>query len=254
MGMEYDLSAVRILELLGYVPATKKAIIEFEKNNNMKLPRIMSEFLEYATDNPLFSTGDIWSMNDFSFLYRAVEERIEDDKEMWAESPEEYEDDEYFQLSEIPKKDWPDYIDNLLLFGSDYGTGVVTFGINIGDPNEKDPPVYMRHEENSIQDWEEFNENLSEFLKMVFCDILSCVEYSTARDILEGSGWKYQMCEDQTVAFDLLLKRPFDLLKRKMFPSLYGELQEVYCYHDDAETVFYLLRHDPRFVMYIISR
>ena len=52
----------------------------------------------------------------------------------------------------------------------------------------------------------------------------------------------------------LFFKRPIDLHKRKMFPSLYGELQEMYCYHDDAETVFYLLRHDPRFVMYVISR
>ena len=255
MGIDYSPSAIRILELLGYAPVAKKIVEEFEQTNKIILPRIFSKFLEYIIQNPLFSTADIWSTRDPYSFYSELEQLIEEDKETWAKNPEEYEDDEYYQLSQVPKEEWMDYIDDLLLIGSDYGAGIVTFGIDINEFDEEDPAVYIRNEANSIQDWELLSESLSEFLKMTVCDVLSCIEYPTAQEVLEKSGWKYHVYKDPNTAFKLLMEKSINLTEMETFPSIYESVQEVCCCYDDSENTLYVIRNDLKnYKMCVISK
>ena len=151
MSIKYDLTAFEILKLLGYSnPIGKESLEVFKKENNLKLSSYLFEFLSVVYNNPLFATADIW--NSLYFSYEDIEERIEEDKEYWAENPDEYIEDEYFKFSKTPKEQWSDYVPNYLQIGSDYSAGVVVFGICEKDLELENPPVYMLHEADEITD------------------------------------------------------------------------------------------------------
>ena len=55
MSFQYDLTAVEILKLLGYTePVGKDALLQAEREENLKLPPALFEFWSLAADCPLF--------------------------------------------------------------------------------------------------------------------------------------------------------------------------------------------------------
>ena len=86
MSFQYDLTAVEILKLLGYTePVGKDALLQAEREKNLKLPPALFEFWSLAADCPLFRTADIWTKKGefFWFSYDSIQEWIDSDKEYW---------------------------------------------------------------------------------------------------------------------------------------------------------------------------
>ena len=190
MDFRYDFTAIEILKLLGYTPPVgKENLIRAEQEKHLKLPSILFEFWSLAENCPLLSTADLWTTNldSLYLLYEQIQEIIDEDKEYWDEG--DYTDNEYFQFYKLPKNQWESLVPNLLLIGSDYGAGVVQFGIRLSDIRQADPPIYVNHECDSISDWRLWDKCLSDFLMEILCDALCCGEYHTADHALQKAGW-----------------------------------------------------------------
>lgn len=197
MAMNYDLKADQVLKMLGYSePMGEHFVNVFEQENHIKLPQCLKNFYTVAYNCPLLSTADIWT-DRMWFLYEAIEEEIEEYKEVYGDNPEEGADDEYYQftqfLSKIPREQWAEHVTNYLEIGSDYGAGVVIWGISIADLDKEDPPVYYLHEENEITDWEPLGCTLSEFFMLVVCDAILCRQYQTAQRVLKQTDIHCQL-------------------------------------------------------------
>ena len=185
--MKYNLTAIEILKIFGY---TKQGNIA----TNIKIPSVLHDFLSLATNCSLFSTSDIWVSNKMPicFLYDDIEEMIEED--------------EYSEFYNLPKDEWKNIVPNYLLIGSDFGSGIVQFGIC--DLDKNNPPVYMNHECDSISEWKLYTDSLSDFLMQVLCDVLLCEMYDTAIDVLEEDGWNSQeICEDDLLNYQIDIDR-----------------------------------------------
>lgn len=198
MAINYDLKADQVLKMLGYnEPAGEGFINRFERENNIKLPQCLRDFYTVAYKCPLLSTADIWT-DRMGFLYEAIEEEIEEFEEDYGDNPEEGADDEYYQftqsLARIPKEQWPEYVTDYLEIGSDYGAGVVIYGICVKDLGKKDPPVYFLHEEDEMTDWKPLCGTLSEYFLLVLCDAILCYQYDTARRVLDKAGMDFNLC------------------------------------------------------------
>lgn len=192
MSFRYDLSAVQILKLLGYTdPVGRDALSRAQQEKNIKLPPPLFEFLSLAADSPLLETADIWTkkLGSLFFSYDGIQEWIDGDKEYWEKDPQAYADNEYYQLYKTPKEEWGKRVPNYLLIGSDYGAGVVKFGIPLDELQQDDPPVYMLMEDNPLDDWKLYDDCLSDFLMRSLCDVLCCGEYDTAERVLKKAGW-----------------------------------------------------------------
>ncbi len=238
MAMIYHVTAIDILKILGYTePTGKKELEIFEKENNLKLPRLLFEFLSLAKDNPLLGTADIWNFPYFS--YEDIKERIEEDKEYWEENPESCAEDEYFAFSQIPVEQWSNYVANYLQIGSDYAAGVVNFGIRVEDLTQENPPVYILNEADTLKDWNMFYHTLSDYLMSVLCDVLVCVQYHTAKRVLQKKGWNFFEYKNLEDVQTQLSQRNIDLSAMKKYPSLYGE-DDFYrcCYYEEEKTCF----------------
>jgi len=266
MAVQYNVSAVDIIKMLGCTEPVgreewkklrekyqntesidKSRIEIFEEEYHQKLPLMLDEFLRLANDQPLFETADIWAAGYCFpyFSYEDIEQWIEDDKEYWEASPEEYEDEEHYQFSKIPKERWKEQVSNYLQIGSDYAAGVVNFGICETDLEKEDPPVYYLHEAGSIKDWKVLTNTLSEFLGGIVCDMLSGVNYLTAQNILKKKCWEF--CEYENL--DQLAQRQINLLEMTKYPSFYGD-EAFYrvCIEVDRR-VLYLVSDDRKLLV-----
>lgn len=238
MAIQYDVSAAELIRLLGCNKPIDGELWE------VKMPAMLDEFLRLAKDQPLFETSDIWSGGPY-FFYEDIEERIADDEEYWEESPEEYEEDEYFQFSKIPREQWGEHMPNYLQIGSDYGVGCVTYGICETDLEKEDPPVYYWNEANSIKDWRVLTDTLSVFLGGIVCDVLVGMNYPTAKKVLENDSWTV----DELKQLDLLAQRQIELSRMKQYPSFYGE-NIFYRVCMDAEAgALYLVRDNKELLV-----
>jgi len=270
MAVQYDLSAAGILKMLGCTepvgregweeqrkeyhdswPMDKTRMEIFDEEYHQKIPTILYDFLCLANDHPLFETADVWAAGQCCFpyfSYEEIEERIEEDQEHWEEAPEEYEDDEYYQLSQIPREQWKEHVPNYLQIGSDYAAGVVNFGICETDLEKEDPPVYYWNEDSSIKDWRVITNTLSDFLGGIVCDILSGAEYSTAQEFLEEEegGWEFRESKynSEEEIKKQLAQKQIDLSAMRKYPSFYGA-DDFYriCADEDAGTL-YLVQND----------
>ena len=124
MSFRYDLTAIEILRLLGYTePVGKDVLLKAEQEKNLKLPPALFEFWSLAADSPLFKTADIWTKKrDFFWLsYDSIQEWIDSEKEYWEKAPQKYADNEYYQLSKLPREQWGSRVENYLQIVSDYG-------------------------------------------------------------------------------------------------------------------------------------
>lgn len=256
MAIKFNLTATEILRRLGYTESTGKTMFEtFERKNNLKLPDCLFEFLCLANQSPLFSTADIWTECEPRFSYTDIEERIEEDKDDWQEHPKDCAEDEYFQYFQLPKEQWPTRVSNYLQIGSDFGAGVVTFGIRLEDLPQENPPVYLLNEASSLENWTQISDSLSEFLMSVMCDILSCVMYDTAKHVLPKLGWRVQTCMNSEEVKRGLSENNIDLSAMKKYKSFYGDHVDAYCgYDEQTQTILVITTHSDTYKSVIISK
>ncbi len=192
MGFQYDWSAPDLLRRLGFTsPVGKEALTRAEEENGLKLPPPLFEFLSLAADCPLLSTADIWTdkVGELRFLYAEIQEMIDMDREYWEKDPEKYKDNDYFRFWKLPKEEWGSVVPDYLLIGSDYGAGVMQYGIRREDLGENDPPMYMNHECDAVEDWRLWEDHISDFLLQTLCDALCCGEYASAERAMKKAGW-----------------------------------------------------------------
>lgn len=203
MAINYNITASQILRILGYDnPESRGFLAGIEKNYNIKLPAVLWDFYKAAYECPLLSTADIWT-DKFCSLYEIIEEQIEEFKEDYGDNPEEGAEDEYYKFSQflakIPKEQWHEHVTDYLEIGSDYGAGVVNYGICINGLDKEDPPVYYLNEDDGMTEWKLLCNTLSEYFMLVLCDTLLCKQYNTAWKILNEDGWDFNVYEsDET--------------------------------------------------------
>ena len=239
MSFKYNLTVTEILEKMGYTKTEDNIL-----NNQQKgivLPAVLNDFLSLAVNTSLFSTSDIWvqTRRFICFLYDYIEENIEDEKEYWEENKNAAEESEYYKFYKLPKDKWKDIVPNYLLIGSDFAAGVVQFGICITDLDKNDPPVYMNHECDSICQWKLYTNSISEFLMLVFCDVLSCEMYDTAMDTLEDEGWN-----SETLSENELDSYEIDFNSMVKYPSPYDEDALLGCAYDEDNHILLIVKFD----------
>lgn len=245
MAIKYNLTAVEILDWLGYKESGDTAELkDLEQKNNVKLPVCFKKLLSMANHNPLLATADIWTDRSPYFSYDDIKERLEDDKDYWMEHPEECDGDEYYSFSQIPAGQWPDHVSNYLQIGSDYAAGIAVFGIRAEDLKLDNPPVYMLHEADSLTDWKVLDNTLTDFFMRILCDALCCAEYSTAKRVLQQAGWNYYKCDESEEVKRQLSQRGIDLREMKKYSSLYGVEVFYRCGYEEENNTLFIIRND----------
>lgn len=247
MEIKYDLSVVEILKLLDpTTPAAQAEMEAFEHNSGIKLPTRLFEFLSFATNAPLFETADVWTIYKPSFFYDDIQERIDEDEAYYKEHPETYnaEEDVYAQFSQLPRERWPELVSNYLQVGSDFGAGVVVFGIPSSELAAEDPPVYYQHEANDPTEWEFLCDKLTDYLKNCTCDVLLCYNYHTAQKVLEKMGWHWQKYSNSDEVAALLSAWDVKLSAENRYVSEYGSDANVYCCYDQAQNKLFVVREN----------
>lgn len=252
MKIIYDLTAIEILHLLDLKRTVEQTKLEtFQRKNKQKLPQILFDFLSVAMDQSLFSTADIWTDSNYclSYFYEWMEEEIEERKEDWEECPEECLDDPYYPFSKMPKEQWSEYVCDYLLIGSDYGVGVVSFGIREEDLSEDNPAVYVLNEADPLTEWKLYYDKLEDFLMYIVCDILACRNYSTARRVLKNIRWNVCDYGSQEELKQDLLQRNINLSEMKKYRSQFEDDVCYRCCFDQEEKVFYLVKEEKELIV-----
>ena len=252
MRMQYDLSAVEILNILGYNKSVGKPFLETIKQKyQISLPKRYCDFMEIAWHCPMLETCDVWVMNDFmKTFYEQVQEMIKDQTWYWEKNPETREG-EFYKLSQIPVEQWAAHIPNLFLIGSDYAAGVVTFGIRMKDVAKDDPKMYWQTEGNDLSTWYA-DKNLSDFLFEAVLHVVSGIDYGVPEDELEENGFKVEEYFDA---------KQFDYAATKAVVARYGidfaqlkkceiNQQQVFCCYDTEKDIFYVGHLEEHFITF----
>lgn len=249
--MQYSLSAVEMLRILGYTqPASAEWLENLKQDNHISLPKTYTEFMELMADCPLLATSNLWvgRLERNSTIpriprtyYYELSERIEDFKGRWPKRPSKHERALY-ELSQLPAEQWHKKIVNYFVIGSDYANGMGEFGIRMEDMEKDDPPVYWHKDGDDFSIWKLENETLSDFLLNVLIETLACVDYQTAEYELEGRGWRYQeyydLKKDDWVASKSVLKRyGIDYSTVKKYKASSGK---VFCCYDREKNTFFV--------------
>lgn len=249
--MQYDLSAVEMLRILGYTQSTSGEWFEkLKRDNHINIPKIYMEFMELMADRPLLETSNLWvgKMEHNSAVpriphtyYDELSEMIDDRKDCWSKHPSKHERTLY-ELSQLPVEQWHGKIVNYFVIGSDYANGMGEFGIRMEDMEVDDPPVYWRKNGDDFSIWKLENETLSDFLLNVLIEALACVDYQTAEYELETRGWRcqeyYDLKKDDWVASKSVLKRyGIDYSTVKKYKANSGK---VFCCYDCAKNAFFV--------------
>ncbi len=256
MAIKYNLTPIEVVKLFGYTePAAKEELELFEKENHIKLPRLLFDFLSLVRNKELLSTADIWVNSDSLpyFSYQYIEEGIEDCREDF-DDPEFCKENAFYPYSKIPKEQWSELVENYLQIGSDYSAGVVFYGIKEKELALENPPVYMQHEADELADWKLIACTLSEYLMCVLLDALVGVEYTTAQEVLNENGWEFYQ-EDYASEEEVkkeLSKKKIDLSAMGKNMTFYGALDSFYRYcFDEEEKAFYIYCKDDISIMII---
>lgn len=241
MKFQYNLTAVELLERIGYSKsATERVILKDGYEREFPIPQVLWDFLSLAKDSRLFSTADIWvnGTPSFYFLYDEIEEMIEEEKEYWEDgSEEENMESGYYKFYKISKDAWTDITPDFLEIGSDFAAGIVKYGICVTDLEQPNPPVYMNHECNDIAEWRLWTEHLSDFLMQVLCDVLLCECYHTGEKVLKEVGWSLeQVYEDQLEDYHIEMEKALKV------QSLYRADVSCGCIYEEGEKLLLVLR------------
>lgn len=248
--MNYDLSAVTMLNKLGYDRPTGREWLEkLKQDKNIVLPKTYTEFMELMVDCPLLGTSNLWvgkmahkgaAIIPRTF-YDQLREMIDDRKGQWSKRPGKYERSLY-ELFQLPAEEWTEKIDNYLVIGSDYANGMGVFGIHMEELQKNDPPVYWHKEGDGFSTWKLENERLSDFLRNVLIEALACVDYQSAEYALEEKGWRYEeyfdLKKDDWVATKSVLKRygiDYSIIKKYKANS-----GKVFCCYDEDRNAFFV--------------
>lgn len=246
--MQYNLSAVEMLKILGYNQPASGEWLEKLKQNN-PLPKTYTEFMELMADCPLLATSNLWvgKMERRNILrlphtyYDELLEIIDGHKGRWSKRPSKQERALY-ELSQLPTEQWQEKIVNYFVIGSDYANGTGVFGICMEDMEKDDPPVYWHKDGDDFSVWKLENETLSDFLLNVLIEALACADYQTAEHELEAMGWRcqeyYDLKKEDWVASKSVLKRyGMDYSTIKKYKSNSGK---VFCCYDCEKNAFFV--------------
>ena len=248
--MQYNLSAVEMLRILGYTqPTTGEWLEKLKQDNHINLPKTYIEFMELMADCPLLATSNLWvgkmehrgAPRIPHTYYDELSEMIVDRKGRWSKRPSKYERALY-ELSQLPTEQWQEKIGNYFLIGSDYANGMGSFGIRMEDMGKDDPPVYWHKGGDDLSIWKLESETLSDFLLNVLIEALACVDYQTAEYELETRGWRcqeyYDLKKDDWVASKSVLKRyGIDYSNVKKYKANSGK---VFCCYDREKNAFFV--------------
>lgn len=254
MAIKYNLTPIEVIELFGYTkPIAKEALELFEQANHLKLPQLLFDFLSLVRNEELLSTADIWADGDSLpyFSYQYIEEGIEDCREDFND-PEFCKENDFYPYSKIPKEKWPELVENYLQIGSDYGAGVVFYGIKEKELVLENPPVYMLHEADALADWKLIANTLSEYLMCVLLDALTGASYTTAQHVLNENGWAFYEEEyaNKEEARENLSNRKIDWSIMGKNMTFYGAADSFYRYcFDEEEKIFVIVKNDTSIML-----
>lgn len=248
--MQYTLSAVEMLRILGYTqPANREWLEKLKQDRLINLPKAYMEFMELMVDCPLLATSNLWvgkmerraAPRIPHTYYDELSEMIDDRKGRWSKRPSKYERALY-ELSQLPAEQWQEKVSNYFLIGSDYANGMGEFGIRMEDLEKDDPPVYWHKDREDFSTWKLESETLSDFLLNVLIEALACVDYQTAEYELETKGWRcqeyYDLKKDDWVASKSVLKRyGIDYSTVKKYKANSGK---VFCCYDREKNTFFV--------------
>lgn len=237
--MKYDLSAVELLRILGYTEPVGTDFLETLKEQYL-LPKAYCNFMELAYDCPMLETSDIWLTDgQVCTWYDALQQRIADDAPYWEKNPD-TQDTQYYPLSKIPQEEWAEHIPNLLLIGSDYGAGVVQFGLRMQDLSQDNPNIYWQTEADDLAHWKE-DKPLSDFLLEVMLQVLTGMVYDVPEDVLEENGFKIEEYFDPIegdfqATQEVLSRYGIDLEQAKQCTI---NEHPVFCCYDEEQGILY---------------
>lgn len=193
MDIQYDLSAAKILKILGYTqPAGREWLEKLKVEKQIPLPHVYSEFMELAWQCPLFATSNLWTGKITPKMYYDEIQEYADDLKAHMESAPAYLKNRYAPFVKFPQAEWPNKLDDYFMIGSDYGGGEATFGIRREDLIQDDPPIFWHHERDPLAKWREDKQTLSSYLLEVLWNVLAGSNYDTAERELEKSGWRVE--------------------------------------------------------------
>ena len=152
-------------------------------------------------------------------------------------------DSEYFSFANLPVSEWNNFVDDYMIIGSDYATGIVYFGIKKADLNMENPPVYMYPEMNSITEWNLMYNYLSDYFLTVVCDAILGECYKTVQKILKDYNWNYEIYD--TGLKDILYKYGIVRDNLQKLSSLYRESDNdwISCCYDTEEKVLFVFQN-----------
>lgn len=246
MGMEYSVSGKSVLGFFGLTEANTSEYLLSRDS----MPEQLWAFLCVAMNNPLLKTADFWSNGKFLSLYQDyIEQGIEDECDDWTEDPDSYKDDTYYQFSLLPRERWSEKVSEFLVIGSDFGAGIVRFGIRQEQLHENNPPVFMNHEANDITDWRLRWNSVSDYLLEVVYDCLWETCYDTAHRVLKNNGWKCKKLTSSTDIQSLLDENGIDSASLHRIGTSYLDASESLagCY-DKQKQVLYMFKFKEQFV------
>lgn len=262
--IKYDISAGELLKIFDkdYEPKNaKKAIKQFEDKNKLILPSCLREFLEAALCHPFLETADIWVREkdiEYCFWYDIIQEILDSKAEDFENGDDE---GEFSDFLHNPREKWGEFVPDYLVLGSDYGAGVVFFGIKIDDMTKENPPVYFNHEANPVTQWNQVHKTLSDYLLTTVCDAVLGEYYDTALWIMMEDGWKCKTYSDtyedddiELVVFEQLMKEyGIETEKLHKMDSEWADWIAC-CYNQEKHEVYLFVSEDSQMEVRIYSK
>lgn len=173
MSLKYNLSIHELMDFFckdTHKGFSQQSIDKAEKNIGVSLPDVYREFLlTYGKDDINTFYNHIAPPEEIFTSYQAIMETHEELEEEYKEAIEngtqdEYEDNEYFELWQLPMEKWDTITKNYVLIWYE-NQGVWHAGYLLSDLQNgvKNPPVYISTDDDFIT-FEKFTSDTQEFL------------------------------------------------------------------------------------------
>ena len=131
MGIQYDLSAAELLQILGYSqPVGRDFLEELKQEKQIPLPSTYAEFMESAWKYPIFSTSNLRTSKVKPWMYYDEIQEYVDDLKAHQETVSSR--NRCCPFMHTPREEWPSLTGDYLFIGSDFCGGEITFGLRKG--------------------------------------------------------------------------------------------------------------------------